>query len=256
MKQAKTNNLIQGNRELAFYLSKFPPIEIWQQLKLNLSPETARGFENLYIWAGRYLDRFLEQQANPLPDSDLPEELQTYIESKATFWLLQGNLAFQAEKYVKAELENQGLTYTWQSWADLNKQLILEEFKYLICLESLDFWESLSVRSLEDSSRDAIKFLDDSISDTVFKRSCDKWEKDKSKLKNLFNDAEIKRELMPWTIFFSQTCEKYKKKLPGFLPWAKFYPQNLPPSTKFAIVNGQLKKYPGRGQGKAKQEVS
>ena len=251
----KDDELTQGGKDFVSYLLEFPPLEIWQQIKPNLSPRVAANFENLYLWGARYLDNFLETRGSPLPSSGLPEEFQIYVESKATLWLLQGNLLFQAEKYIKLEAESQGITCDWQSWADLNKQLILEEFKLLITTQLVDFWESLPIRTLEELKRDAIKYLNDSIHESEFKRSCDEWEKSKAKLKNSFNDVERTKKLMPWTTFCFGVFEKYKRKLPGFFPWAEFrYSEGLPQLTKFAIINGELVKYPGRGRGKAKSK--
>jgi hypothetical protein len=251
--------LAREQKEISLCISGFPPVEIWDYVKPRLNPQTAQGIENLYLWGGRYLDCFLEKQSNPLSNSGLTEELQKYVQSKATYWLMQGNLLFQAEKHLKSEAKTRRIPYPWQSWADLNKQLIKEEFISLIAPDCSEFWESLPAKTFNESRNGVIQYfkneiesLNNDIDKEKYRRNCDKLQEKKSKLKNSPDFDERIHQLMPWTQFCERVFKMYKKEFPGFLPWLESQ-NNMQLTHKFAIIGGQLKEYPGR---KTKRKLS
>lgn len=244
-------SLLQPQREeledLVSYISSFPPDELRNILE-KLKPETRQKIIDSYYWIGRYLDCFLQKPGNPLLESGLKEEKQKYIEKKATFWLLQSNLLFQAEQFLKDEAVKRNITYHWQTWVDLEKQLIVEHFLCLILGYDEVFWESLPAQIFNKSLKGEIKYHSGEITEKDFNNSQKQLNNAKQKLNNTPEyDEKIKSQSF-WTKFCEDVFEKYKKQLPGYIPWLTSLEIELP--NKYALNDGAFVDYPGRGQGK------
>lgn len=240
--------LSEGKKVLVSYIADFPPDEAWEAVKALLKPETANGVKNYYFWIGEYLDSFLQKRGNPLSNSSLEEELQHYIQSKATHLLLQANLLFQAEEYIKHEARKKGISYPWQTWVDLEKRLIIEDFLCLVVTYNENFWESLPAQTHNKSLRDEIRYQSGKLTKKDYRNNQQKLNKAKAKLKNSPEYDEKLTRYAFWSTFCQSVFEKYKKQLPGYIPWLTSQEIELP--NKYALNDGAFVNYPGRGQGK------
>lgn len=241
----------KANQELCAYISGIPPHEIWEYIKPSLNPQTVDGIENLYFWVGEYLKNQNKGKKNPVHTAGLTEDFQHHIEAKATFWLIQNNLLFQAEKYLRQEAATMRIPYPWESWTELSKHLVWEEFISLVYSDSIDYFESLPARSFNESLQTEIQYLkneseklNDSKSQKKYEASTQKVENQKSKIKNS-KDQDLTKQIMFWTCFCEYVFKKHKKKLSGFGPWVESHKKMRLPH-KYALIDGELRIYPGR----------
>jgi hypothetical protein len=254
--QKHKGQLDKGQLELAAYILTIPPEEMWEEIKTLLPPKTAENIENLYLWGSKYFDNFLKSKPNPVPESGLQEEFQLFCEYKGTYWMLLSNLIFQAERYIKDEATERKLDYQWESWSDLAKRIIWEEFIYLLCTSIIETWESPNGKTIEQGTKKCIKFLNDELLPRASQTSTLDELRKKLTVEDLKQNhsqdmLNIHCTLMPWSVLVEEVCEKYKDRLSAFHPWVNHkYPTSLPRIQKHAFINGEFKTYPGRGKGK------
>jgi hypothetical protein len=76
-----------------------------------------------------------------------------------------------------------------------------------------------------------------------------KWRSEDTKLPR--HPLDPKKEC-PVTTFCYSIFWKYRKELPAYEPWVKI--RNSDGQGQFALVGGELKRYPGRGKNKRSQK--
>jgi hypothetical protein len=218
------------------YIAELPPIRDCN----DVSPEIERRLKAYWYWLGESLDAFFLDKPDPLVRQGLSEVFREFIQRHSNRYLMWTIGIYQAERFLRDEAKSQGIEYLFNKRSDLLKILALEECLSILFFCSQELWVSLSEAQRIERVSTGRRYIRGEISQTQLEARIKRWDKD------AFG------RIMPWTSFCFMVFGKYNKKIPCFEAWADaigFTPKKSR-LKKFAIVNGQLKEYQGRGAKK------
>jgi len=231
-------------KEAAAYIKSLPPTEPWAAISLLLPPHTVVNTNNIWKWLGLTLHAFFGDEDNPLPQSGLNEEIQKLIHEKNTEYTLLSLLIFQAEPFLQQEANALNAGIFWKKRSDILKQLAYEDCRYSILqdlISTTEDWTSHSERSRSDRFIAIERFLDGTLREKDIE-NMKKWSGEDAKLPR--HSLKPEKECL-FTFFCYSVFYKYRKELPAYESWAKYKPSDG--QGQFAFINGELKRYPGRG---------
>lgn len=231
---------------LITYVRKLPPIEIYTEMLY----EYAVHIREVFKLASASLDAFFSDKPNPL---DLNIHNPGLIKNAKTLThrhLAWASIIFQAEPYLQIECKKYNVQLPPKR-SDLLKILWLEECIFDFYPLTLNCYEELSGWQLDEISLYTRKFDQGEIRADLYKHKCSKWEGWREKLVSDCSFTELLR-MIPWTLFCAWVLTKYRNRLLGFEAWedSMGFTKKKSNKGKTAIINKEIKHYPGRGKGK------
>lgn len=227
------------SRLMAMAISGFPPDFILEPIKNEIDPNLLKETKQHWLWTGISLDAFFSGTSDPIDKLGLENSVSEEIKHNANKYLQLSILVFQGEDFLRGEAHAIGIPWIWQSRSDLVKQLALEDCLAELWVSFQECWESHSQSQVAERVRDINKFFTEDIQITRGQKV--RWQRE---------DNKLQRQEQPigfWTRFCCEVFTKHRKQLPNFNAWVSSMNQGSHPK-KWAVINRQAKRYPGRGK--------
>ncbi len=251
-------------REVAPYVKKLPPKEIWASLRSLIDEEELLRFHRQWLAIGIYLDELYGDRRLTIQEKLTHDELK-FIKVHANYYAQLGLMIAESWDQISARFESViGASFPFEQRSQLLEQLILEECLSALTLLLAESWESPSEREAKElwdiclyhAAGKAIvggKVRTwESLSSTEIKAIHDRFESVQEKL--LGWDEEI----FPAIYFWHDLCESvwtdHRQNIANFEQYliAKSNRFKLERWKKHLWQRGKRKDYPGRGKGRGK----
>jgi hypothetical protein len=235
-------------KDVAFGISRIPPLEEWVEIRQKLSPESAVGTQLYWEWLWQSLYAYSSDQSDPLENSGLDESFQAIVQENSNRYIVLSALIFQGEKFLKREAAALGINYSFRRRSELIEELAREEYHHSILLLLQECWESHSEKQRNERLREGQRLIAGEISKGGYHILCNRWHKEDSKL---HRDDSLSLAVKPWTWFCLDVFTKYRNKLPAYDNYiASLGIPKYGNVKKFAFIDGAVKHYPGRSRSK------
>jgi hypothetical protein len=237
-------------KDITAYISSLPEFERWVD-SAHLKPELITAMRLVWIYLGKAIDAFFNDEPNPTDSPYLQDWLKDILKAKVPIYTSLTVLLFDAEKYIKEEAVKEGWDFV-KSWkrSDMLKYWAYEESRYEVDFWLQDFWESDTSEKTNDRIQRAAMYLLGEVSEERNKLELERWAREAAKL---YRPQELPfEEMCPWFCFCMNVFKKYKDELPTYKGFISAMSSVRARRKKIVLENQEIKDYPGRGKGKGK----